>query len=70
MDLRNLSVLVYSTTNVSIPMVKQGKRDIKFAFVSHLVQKLWPKIAFQVVDILDLAAILVSGVVGSGTLAK
>ena len=41
LDLGNLGVLVYSITNVSIPMVKQGKIDIKFAFVSHLVQKLW-----------------------------
>ena len=50
-------------------MVKKGKIDIKFVFVSHLAQKLWPT-PFQAAAILDLAAILVSGTIGSGTLAK
>ena len=43
LDLGNQRVLVYRIIHVSIPMVKQGTTDIKFAFVSHLVQKLWPK---------------------------
>ena len=51
------------------PMVKKGKIDIKFVFVSHLAQKLWLN-PFQAVAILDLAAILVSGTIGSGALAK
>ena len=51
------------------PMVKKGKIDIKFLFVSHLAQKLWPN-PFQVVAILDLAAILAPRVAGSGALAK
>ena len=42
LDLGNLRVLVYPIINVCIPLVKQVKIDIKFAFVSHLVQKLWP----------------------------
>ena len=50
-------------------MVKKGKIDIKFVFVSHLARKLSQN-PFQVVAILDLAAILVSGTIGSGTLAK
>ena len=50
-------------------MVKKGKIDIKFVFVSHLAQKLWPN-PFQEAAILDLVIILVSGTIGSGTLAK
>ena len=41
LNLGNLRVLVYPVMNVSILMVKQDKMDIKFTFVSHLVQKLW-----------------------------
>ena len=50
-------------------MVKKGKIDIKFEFVSHLVQKLWTN-PFQAAAVLDLAAILVAGTIGSGALAK
>ena len=35
------------------PIVKKGKLDIKFVFVSHLAQKLWSN-PFQAVAILDL----------------
>ena len=48
---------------------KKAKIDIKFVFVSHLVQKLWTN-PFQAAAVLDLAAILVSGTIGSGALAK
>ena len=51
------------------PMAKKGQIDIKFVFVSHLAQKLWPN-RFQAAAMLELAAILVSGTIGSGALAK
>ena len=42
LDLGNLRVLVYPIIHVSIHVVKECKIDTTFAFVSHLVQKLWP----------------------------
>ena len=51
------------------PMVKKGKIDIKFVFVSDLAQKLGRN-PFQMAAISDLVDILVSGTIGSGALAK
>ena len=41
LDLGNLRVLVYPI--IRIHVVNECKIDTKFAFVSRLVQKLWPK---------------------------
>ena len=48
-------------------MVQKGIIDIKFVFVSHLAQKLWLN-PFQAAAILEsnMAAIMVSGTIGSG----